>query len=126
VSTQEFVPVSAAERHTRHGHSSGLILVENNSALAARVERALFDDHFEVLLVRGDELPVSALESQYAAFQSAGLVVIYSSAAITPEARAKLSGLAAGRFFDLSAVQSPTGGAEVNKNIVSRLRSLGE
>ena len=37
---------------------------------------------------------LSALESQYAAFESAGLVVIYSSDALAPEAKRKLSDLA--------------------------------
>ncbi len=36
----------------------GLILVEDNPALATRLERALFDDHFEVLLLSGDTLSV--------------------------------------------------------------------
>src|SRR6202795_1204604 len=56
-------PITATERYMRHGHYPALILVEGNPALATRLERALFDDHFEVLLVSGDELPVSALES---------------------------------------------------------------
>ena len=64
--------------------------MEDNPGLATRLERALFDDHFEVLLVSGDALPVSVLESQYAAFESAGLVVIYSCAALAPEAKRKL------------------------------------
>ena len=45
---QEYVPVTAADRYKRHGHYPGLILVENNPGLATRLERALFDDHFEV------------------------------------------------------------------------------
>ena len=51
--------------------------------------------------------PVSALESQYAAFESAGLVVIYSCEALASEAKRKLRGLAGDRFFDLSGLQLP-------------------
>src|SRR6202163_2093294 len=47
VSTQELVPVTSADRYKRHGHHPALILVEDNPALATRLERALFDDHFE-------------------------------------------------------------------------------
>src|SRR6202140_3065094 len=61
---QEYVPVTPAERYKRHGHYPGLIVVENNPGLATRLERALFDDRFEVLLVSGDALGVSNLEKQ--------------------------------------------------------------
>jgi len=125
-SAQEFVPVSAAERQKRHGHHSGLILVENDLALAARLERALFDDHVEVLLVSEDALPVSALERQYPAFESAGLVVIYACNRMSPAARAKLKVLAGNRLFDLSELQMPDGEAVTAKKIISQLRSQHE
>jgi sulfate adenylyltransferase subunit 1 len=123
-STQEVVSVTATERHLRHGHYPALILVEDNPALAMRLERALFDDHFEVLLVSGDALPVSALESQYAVFESAGLVVMYSSPAIAPEAKRKLGALAANRFFDLSALQLPTEENEAVQKALMLIRSI--
>jgi sulfate adenylyltransferase subunit 1 len=121
---QEYVPVTPAERYKRHGHYPGLIVVENNPGLATRLERALFDDRFEVLLVSGDALGVSNLEKQYAAFETSGLVVIYSCATLAPEAKRKFAALAADRFFDLSTFEVPAEEPDAMRNIVSRLQSL--
>ena len=123
-STQEVVSVTTTERYMRHGHYPALILVEDNPALAARLERALFDDHFEVLLVSGDALPVSVLESQYAVFESAGFVVIYASATLAPEAKHKLGVLTANRFFDLSVLKLPTVENEAVQKVLILLRSI--
>jgi sulfate adenylyltransferase subunit 1 len=122
--TQKVVSVTATERYKRHGHYPALILVEDNPALAARLERALFDDHFEVLLVSGDALPVSILESQYAVLESAGIVVIYSCRALAPEAKRKLGGLTPDRFFDLSALQLPVEENQAVQKVLMHLRSL--
>jgi sulfate adenylyltransferase large subunit len=121
---QEVASVTAMERYKRHGHYPALILVEDNPALASRLERALFDDHFEVLLVSGDALPVSALENQYAVFESAGLVVIYASATLAPELKRKFDVLTANRFFDLSALKLPTEEKEAVQKILLLVRSI--
>ena len=122
--TQERVPVTATDRYKRHGHYPGLILVEDNPGLATRLERALFDDHFEVLLTSSDVLPVPVLESQYAAFESAGLVVIYSCEALPPEAKHKLSAVAANGFFDLSTAELPAEDLEAVRKVFSILEPL--
>ena len=121
---QELAPVTPAERYGRHGHFPGLILVENNPRLATSLERALFDDHFEVLLVSGDALPISVLESQYAAFESAGLVVIYACDTVAPATKNKLRALVGVRFFDLSGLQFPVEEGETLQKILSHLQSL--
>ena len=123
-STKEFAPVTASERNMRHGHWPALIVVEGNITLAARIERALFDGHFEVLHVSGDALPVSALENQYAAFASAGLVVIYSCAALSPGEKRKLGALAVDGYFDLSALQLPAEEVDAARKILALLQSL--
>ena len=121
---QEYVSVTPAERYKRHGHFPGLILVENNPGLATRLERALFDDHFEVLLVSGDALPVSNLEKQYAAFESAGLVVIYACDQLGSEAKNKLRTVGGERFFDLSGLRLAGDEREDLRKILSHLQSL--
>jgi hypothetical protein len=123
-STEEFLPLAASERHRRHGHYPGLILVENNPTLAARLERVLFDDHFEALLLSGEALPVSMLQNQIPAFESAGLIVIYSSGVLDPEGRRKLAELAANRFFDLSALKLPADEREAVQKVLASLRLL--
>jgi sulfate adenylyltransferase subunit 1 len=124
VATKEFAPVSAGERYKRHGHYPALIVVEGNSALAARLERALFEEHFEVLHLSGDAVPVSVLESQYAAFASAGLVVIYSCDTLTPEEKRRFGEFAADRYFDLSALQLPAGEIDAARRVLALLQSL--
>ena len=56
-STSEFhpqalapTPVTAAERFTRHGHRSAIVLAEGRLVLASLLERALFQRGYEVLL----------------------------------------------------------------------------
>ncbi len=124
IATQELAPVTEMERYNRHGHYPGLILVEDNSGFASRLERALFDDHFAVLLVSGDVLSPSALQRQHAAFKSAGLVVIYSCDSLASEAKRNLRGLVGDRFFDLSGLELPGDESDAVRNIISRLQSL--
>jgi sulfate adenylyltransferase subunit 1 len=116
--------VTATERYKRHGHYPALILVEGNPALAVRLERALFDDHFEVVLVSGEDAPLQILESNLSVYQDMGLVVIYSSDALAPEAKHSLSTLVAGRFFDLSTSQLPAEEPEAVRKILSLLHPL--
>jgi hypothetical protein len=117
-------PVTASERYKRHGHYPALILVEGNTALASRLERALFDEHFEVVLVNGEDMPVSVLENQFKVFESIGLVVIYSSGSLAPDAKRKLSVLAADRYFDLSALQLPAEEDSAVRKLLSLLHPL--
>ena len=122
--TREFAPVAAIERYKRHGHYPSLILVEDDPALAARLERALFDDRFEVIHVSGDTVSAAALEKQYTAFESAGLVVIYSCAALEPDAKLKIGALAANRFFDVAVLKLLPAENDAVRGILSLLQPL--
>jgi hypothetical protein len=103
---QAVKPVTATERYKRHGHYPALILVEDNPELATRLERALFDDHFEVLRIQEAVVPLSVLQSQFHVFESSGLVLIYSCATIDPETKQKVKGFAGDHFFNFSVLQS--------------------
>jgi sulfate adenylyltransferase large subunit len=117
-------PVTATERYKHHGHYPALILVEGNPSLAARLERALFDDLFEVLHVAGEDVPLQVLESSLGVYQSMGLVVIYSCAALPLESKRRLSALVADRFFDLSALQLLADEPNAVQKLLSLLRPL--
>jgi sulfate adenylyltransferase large subunit len=117
-------PVTATERYKRHGHYPALILVEGNPALAARLERALFDDHFEVQHLSEEDVSPQVFESSLSVYQSMGLVVIYSCDALPPESKRRLSALAADRFFDLSALQLPAAEPDAVQKLLSLLRPL--
>jgi sulfate adenylyltransferase subunit 1 len=122
-------PVTAAERYKRHGHYPALILVEGNPVLASRLERALFDDHFSVLRVSADNLPVEAMESQLGLYQSLGLVVIYSCDAVAADAKSRLSAIAADRFFDLSTLGLPAEESDSVRALLpllNRLRAIAD
>jgi hypothetical protein len=117
-------PVTAAERYRRHGHYPALILVEDNSDLAVRLERALFDEHFEVVRLNAGDTPALTLESQFNTFQSAGLVVIYNSAALAPEAEQELKALAGRHFFDVSPLQSALDDPNLIREVIALLQPL--
>jgi bifunctional enzyme CysN/CysC/sulfate adenylyltransferase subunit 1 len=116
--------VTTTERYKRHGHYPALILVEGNPVLAARLERALFDDHFEAVHVNGENVPLDLLESNLGIYQSMGLVVIYSCNALAPEAKSRLSALTTDRFFDLSALHLPAGESGAVQKVLSLLQRL--
>jgi len=122
-------PVTATERYKRHGHYPALILVEGNPALATRLERALFDDHFEVLHVTGEDEPLHILESSLSLTQSMGLVVIYSCGSLDLEAKRRLTALVEDRFFDLSALELPaeeTGALQKLLSLLQPLRTIAD
>ncbi len=116
--------VTPAERYKRHGHNPGLILVEGNPELATRLERALFDEHFEVLLVSGENVSPSVLESQFAAFAFAGIVVIYSSEPLSTDIKGKLTTLAGNQLFDLSKHELPAEDGDAVRKIQSLIQPL--
>jgi hypothetical protein len=117
-------PVTTTERYKRHGHYPALILVEGNPALAARLERALFDDHFEVLHVSDQDVPQQLFESTLSLAQSMGLVAVYSCDALAPDAKRKLSALAGDRVFDLSRLQLPAEESDAVQKVLSLLHPL--
>ena len=101
-------PVTAAERFARHGHRPAIVLTEGRGALAALLERDLFQRGFEVLLATPAE--VSSPEQFLALAKgthAAGLVLIYSAVGIELPAKHALSTLAADDFVDLTAQQLP-------------------
>jgi hypothetical protein len=116
--------VTATERYKRHGHHPALILVEDNPALAARLERALFDADFEVLQISGDDVPVEDLEKNVKLAQSSGLVIIYSSDVLSPQEKLRLNAVAVDSFFDLSVLQLPAEEPDALRKVLAFLRPL--
>jgi bifunctional enzyme CysN/CysC/sulfate adenylyltransferase subunit 1 len=117
-------PVTATERYKRHGHHPALILVEDNPTLASRLERALFDDHFEVVQISGDDVSVDDLEKNIKLAQSSGLVIIYSSDALSPQEKLRLNAVAVDSFFDLSVLQLPAEEPDALRKVLVFLKPL--
>ncbi len=74
--------VTAAERHRRRGHKSGIVLLGNCLPLAKSLERALFQDGFEVVVVDGSGVPSPVLASFLTSLYAAGLLVVCANASL--------------------------------------------
>jgi len=94
--------VSAQERYERHGHYPATFLLENEPALASRLERALFEQSFEVLHLSDDEASTYTLREAIRAAQRIGAVSIYSGDALDPETKRQLGSEVGPRLLDLS------------------------
>jgi hypothetical protein len=95
-------PVRAEERYRRQGHRPATFLLPNQPGLATRLERALFDQGFEVLHLDAAaslETPVEMLRATYAL----GAISIYSGDALDPGVTERPFTEATAALFDLSA-----------------------
>jgi bifunctional enzyme CysN/CysC/sulfate adenylyltransferase subunit 1 len=95
-------PVGAEERYRRHGHHPAIFLLENRPAVASKLERALFEKGFEVLLLGGNtESPNSILDA-IRTTQRIGAVAIYFGDALDAEAKERLATEANPRLYEIS------------------------
>jgi sulfate adenylyltransferase large subunit len=94
--------VSAEERRIRHGHLPGVLLLEGRQALAALLERHLFDQGFEVLHLTDSVVSADAPSQTIHATQAAGIVVLYSGSDLDEETKRLIATNSEGRFFDLA------------------------
>jgi hypothetical protein len=94
--------VTPQERYERHGHNPATFLLEKKPALATRLERALFQQGFEVLHL--DDREPSSYSPQDAArvAQSIGAVFVYSGDALDTDAKQQLTSEQMPRLLDLS------------------------
>jgi hypothetical protein len=91
--------VSAQERYERHGHYPATFLLENEPALASRLERALFEQGFEVLHL--DDREASSLLDAVRAAHRIGAIFIYSGRALDTETKQRLASEVKFRLLDL-------------------------
>jgi sulfate adenylyltransferase subunit 1 len=110
--------VSPLERHRRHGHYPAIILIDARAELARRIERALFDDGFEVIVAG-----VSA-KTAWPTLRAAGFVVIYQNSSLGAEGRLELKAAAGDRFFDLAELKLVSGDADALEHILAFARTL--
>ena len=94
--------VSARERYQRHGHYPATFLLENRPAVASKLERALFEQGFEVLLLGGNAaLPSSILEA-IRITQRIGAIAIYCGDALDAQSKDRLATEVSPRLFEIS------------------------
>jgi sulfate adenylyltransferase subunit 1 len=116
--------VSAQERYKRHGHYPAIFLLEKQTALAARLERALFERRFEVLLVDGAQASSSALAETIRAMQEIGAISIYSGEVLDTETKQQLAADVKTRVFNFSQENENANDEEVIRRALALADSL--
>jgi sulfate adenylyltransferase subunit 1 len=94
--------VSAQERYERHGHYPATFLLEDQPAIAWRLERALFEQGFEVLHLHDNEASNHVILDAVRTAHSIGGVVIYSGHALDAETKRQLASQHGFRLHDFS------------------------
>jgi hypothetical protein len=115
------VPIGALERHRRHGHSAAIILVNARPTFAERLERALFEAGFEVMLVEKKSSLISA-RTAWATLHAAGFVVLYHNPFVGTDESVDMRAAAGDRFFDLAELDL----SAVDAEAVEQVRVLAE
>jgi sulfate adenylyltransferase large subunit len=116
--------VSAEERYQRHAHYPATFLLENQPALASRLERALFEQGFEVLHLDGDEASPYALLETIRLTQRIGAISIYSGDPLDPGGKERLGAEVKHRLFDLSRENENANEEEVFRRALSLADAL--
>jgi hypothetical protein len=117
-------PVSAEERYERHAHYPATFLVENQPALASRLERALFERGFEVLHLDGDEASPYALLETIRATQRVGAISIYSGDPLDAGVKERLGAEVRDRLFDISRKKENADDEEVFRRALALADTL--
>ena len=92
--------------------------------MAKRLERSLFDEGFEAILVDGSEGPFLSAKDSWSVLYAIGFAVIYASRSLEPEERAELEAVAGGRYFDLDSLDLPADDAEAAQKVLLLAESL--
>jgi len=77
--------VSPEERHSRHGHKPGIFLLGSHLALAKSLERQLFQNGFETILLDASGISSPALIDLLVSLQDAGLLVLCVNASLAAQ-----------------------------------------
>jgi len=117
-------PIISIERHRRHGHYPAVILVDAGTELARRIERALFEEGFEVMVVGEDTGSRASAKTAWSTLHAAGFVVIYQNPSLTSEERLELKTAVGDRLFDLADLKSPSSDVEALEHILTFAKTL--
>jgi bifunctional enzyme CysN/CysC/sulfate adenylyltransferase subunit 1 len=116
--------VSVQERYERHGHYPAIFLLENRPALASQLERALFEQGFEVLHLNDGEASPDALLDAVRATQRMGAVSIYSGDLLDTETKQRLASEVKPRLLDLSRKNENASDEELFRRALTLADSL--
>jgi hypothetical protein len=116
-------PVASRERYERHGHYPAIFSTAR-TAMAKRLERALFDKGFEAIVVDASESALIAAKDFWSFLYAAGFMVIYANPSLGLEERAELEAGADGRYFDLDALSLPADDADAAQQVLALAEPL--
>jgi sulfate adenylyltransferase large subunit len=117
-------PVANLERYQRHGHYPAIFSTVARRALAKRLERSLFDEGFEAIVVDASEGPLLAAKDSWSVLYAAGFMVIYATPSLRIEEQIKLNAVAGPRYFDLDALSLPADDADAAQQVLALAESL--
>ena len=117
-------PVTVTERHRRHGHYPAIILTKGRKAFASLLERALFQEGFEVLRITDEKISSEEIVKLARVTQAAGIILICSGSELRPAAKQALSALTSERFFDLTAADLPADERDAIQQVLFSMESL--
>jgi sulfate adenylyltransferase subunit 1 len=116
--------VSAQERYERHGHYPATFLLENQPALALRLESALFEQGFEVLHFDDRDASSPLLLDAVHATHRLGAVFIYSGVALDTKTKQRLASGMMPRLLDLARESESFDEKEVLRRALALADSL--
>jgi len=97
--------VTPEERSLRHGHGPAIFSVKGSGEFGERLERALFERGFEVVLLKSNELPSGSLLPILRSHWRAGAVIVYVSEAEAKEQQRVLEEVAGKHLFEILATE---------------------
>ncbi|MBZ5507456.1 MAG: sulfate adenylyltransferase subunit CysN [Acidobacteriia bacterium] len=116
-------PVANIERYQRHGHYPA-IYSTSQPALAKRLERQIFEEGFEAIVVDASQVSLLSARDSWAILYTAGFVVIYANPSLEPEERVELETVAGGRYFDLDTLNLSAEDADAARQVLLLAESL--
>lgn len=94
--------VTLQERASRHGHAPAIVVIHERADLARRVERILFENSFEAVLLQQRTMAETVRPDLISALWNAGFVILYSVSEISAEEREFLKNLAGTHIFEFT------------------------
>jgi sulfate adenylyltransferase subunit 1 len=116
--------VSAEERYQRHGHRPATFLLPNQPGLATRLERALFDQGFEVLHLGTAATSPETLVEMIRPTHALGAISLYSGDALDPGVMERIFAEATAALFDLSSEIENASEEEILRRALALANSL--
>jgi sulfate adenylyltransferase large subunit len=119
----EYERTGLDERMSRNGHPPAALWIINRPALAARIEREVFDKGWQVQIVSPPEFPTGDLNPVVAMLQRLGLVAIFALAGEDPDLRRAVTDTYGEQSF-FPADPLPASDAEACAQIMGWLEEL--